>query len=50
LLDPLGLFSDGSEPFDNQGRPERAPVGRMIASLFEPDTYSKVRILSGTHG
>jgi FAD/FMN-containing dehydrogenase len=44
-LDPLGVFSDGAEPFLDLDRLERPPVGRMLASLFARDTYSKVEVL-----
>ena len=44
-LDPLGAFSEGSDPFDGLDLLERPQVGRKLASLFAADTYSKVRIL-----
>jgi len=44
-LDPTSIFSEKTDMFDDLDRFERAKVGAMIRSVFDPDEYQQIRLL-----
>ncbi len=44
-LDPRGMFSDGAAMFTGLDRFRKPSLGRMFASLFDPETYTPIRSL-----
>jgi FAD/FMN-containing dehydrogenase len=44
-LDPHAMFSDEKDMFDSLERFERAPLGAMVRSVFDPEEYQPIRLL-----